>query len=365
MQSETSLISSFLQANEANVIDMIITKLKIAANPEAVLFAPTDNVFVALLKALNVSKAEFMKLPTVKDIVANHIINGAGNTSLSGQEIFFDENSVGLDGDNMDIPIVNAELFENDVTVNIIEGILITERQRLLLDEDIVRLIGREGENSRLKPYALKYGVESGFLGRYSASRIIDRMNQFTSGGNSSVQQLGILPDVFLQQNFDVSKYMGTWYNAARYPQPFDMNTPWETAEYHSCRDLKLLKQKSQIDCSSPNKIEVKNTAYNEDNSVRGQIIGSAEVFDPNMKSKLYVSFPTGQPRPQNPIPNYLIHATDYDDYSIVGSYDKSNLYILVRQRPITRSHYNELLKLVKSFGYDTSKLQQDYGAVI
>jgi len=350
MQSETSRISSFLQSNGANVIDMIITKLKIAANPEAVLFAPTDNVFVALLKALNISKAEFMKLPTVRDIVANHIINDAGNKALSGQEIFFDENSVGLDGDNMDIPIVNAELFENDVTVNIIEGVLITERQRLLLDEDIVRLIGREGENSRLKPYALKYGVESGFLGRYNANRIIDRMNQFTSGGNSSVQQLGILPDVFLQQNFDVSKYMGIWYNAARYPQPFDMNTPWETAQYSIL---------------SPTKIEVKNTAYNEDNSVRGQIIGSAEVFDPNIKSRLYVSFPTGQPRPQNPIPNYLIHATDYDDYSIVGSYDKSNLYILVRQRPITRSHYNELLKLAVSFGYDTSKLQQDYGAVM
>lgn len=151
------------------------------------------------------------------------------------------------------------------------------------------------------------------------------------------------------QPNFNVRKYMGLWYNAARIPQPFDRDTPWETAEY------KL--NKSGI-------IKVDNTAYNQDDSIKGEIIGTAEMVDPRNPALLYVSFPTGQPREENPQANYIVHKTDYVRYSIVGSYDGSNLYFLVRNRPIDEGLYRAMIDYAKKLGYNTDLLRQDFLAI-
>lgn len=162
-------------------------------------------------------------------------------------------------------------------------------------------------------------------------------------------------PQLEFQPYLDLNQYSGKWFDAASIPQPFDRGTPWKTAEY------RILPQKTKRGLPV---VEVKNTSYNEDGSVRGQIIGTAEVMDPENLAALYVSFPTGQPRPANPTANYLVHHTDYVSYAIVGSYDGSNLYFLVRQRPIGQNLYTALLKHSAGLGYDVSKLVQDYGAV-
>ena len=224
----------------------------------------------------------------------------------------------------------------------------------------------------------LKYNEKSATIVEYIASKlglIVDEENtvaenaqmledyimQYTSyiapdeipGGESPNNAYTRPPPLSIkietQPNFDVRKYMGLWYNAARIPQPFDRNTPWETAQY------KL--KRSGI-------IKVDNTAYNEDNSVRGKIIGTAEMVDPRNPALLYVSFPTGQPREENPRANYIIHKTDYHRYSIVGSYDGSNLYFLVRQRPIDGGLYRAMVEYAKKLGYNTDLLQQDFLAV-
>jgi len=195
-----------------------------------------------------------------------------------------------------------------------------------------------------------------------AGQNVIDYLMQFTSyidpnevlGGQQMIQQNSPAGTqkikIETQADFNVSKYTGKWYNASRIPQPFDRNTPWETAEY------KILK---------PRLIEVKNTSYNENNSIKGQIVGTAEILDPNNMALLYVSFPTGQPRQENPKANYIIHKTDYKRYSIVGSYNGSNLYFLVRDRPIKRDLYEAMIKYAQSLGYDTNKLQEDYGAIV
>lgn len=155
---------------------------------------------------------------------------------------------------------------------------------------------------------------------------------------------------VELQKDFDPSRYQGLWYDVARFPKFFDKHTPWMTAEY-------TLKGKH---------LKVHNIGYNEDGSVRSEIRGRAIVVDPRQPAALYVSFPNifseifGNPE----IPNYLIHATDYETYSVVGSYDKKSLYILARERPISQFLFGKLLEYVSDLGYDISRLQQDYLSV-
>uniref|UniRef100_A0A6C0CG49 Lipocalin/cytosolic fatty-acid binding domain-containing protein n=1 Tax=viral metagenome TaxID=1070528 RepID=A0A6C0CG49_9ZZZZ len=194
-----------------------------------------------------------------------------------------------------------------------------------------------------------------------------DELMQFTSYlDRPKVQPRDIKLE--LQPDFDLKRYQGLWYSAARIPQAFDQNTPWETAEYT------LMQPKKRSDLVY---IEVINTSYQEDGRVRGKIVGTAVMIDdsPSGQSsrtrsrttnpaKLYVSFPTGQPMEEVQRANYLVHKTDYDRYAIVGSYDGSNLYILSRTRPLDEGTYSRILNYVDSLGYDISLLKVGYGAI-
>lgn len=178
---EAAHVSEFLTQNNATVVDLALKKYQIGFNFNIILFAPTDAVFVALLKALNLNKHEFLRLPTVKQILGNHIVAGdnrSENKTISGQYLTVTGHNanVRLVDDTADIPIVNSKDFDNNVRINIIEGILITQKQRKELEEDIVFLLYNEGQNERLKVYADKYGVAPGYLGRYSPNKIIQQM---------------------------------------------------------------------------------------------------------------------------------------------------------------------------------------------
>lgn len=162
-----------------------------------------------------------------------------------------------------------------------------------------------------------------------------------------------------LQADLDLKRYQGLWYEAARIPQVFDQDTPWATAEY----ELEGGRG------GRPASLKVTNTAYQRDGRLRGRIVGTAVMIDdqrgePANLSRLYVSFPTGQPMEEQQKANYLIHRTDYDRYAIVGCYDGSNLYILSRTRPMQYELYRKLVQFAAQLGYDISRLQEDYGAL-
>lgn len=184
-----------------------------------------------------------------------------------------------------------------------------------------------------------------------SAKDIIDYLLQFT--GDLDKEEPQETYPVELQENFDPARYSGKWYTIARIPHAFDRSTSWETAEYRVLR---------------PGVIEVVNTGYDKNNQVKGQVIGTAEMvnsMNPALRAALYVSFPTSYFVSQTRIPNYLIHQTDYDNFSIVGSYDKKSLYFLGRQRPIARNLYQEMLAYAQDLGYDTNLLVPCDGAIL
>ncbi len=204
-----------------------------------------------------------------------------------------------------------------------------------------------------------------------NAQSLVDHLMQYTSSladeqpesklnvpapGNFSTPPAAREIRLEFQPRLFLPAYMGKWYTAASIPQPFDRGTAWKTADYE-------LAQTSGRQLPS---VKVTNTAYNQDDSVRAAIVGSAQVVDPLNLAALHVSFPTGQPSNSatSPRANYLIHRTDYDNYAVVGSSDGSNLYLLVRRRPISADFYDKLVEYAKSLGYDTGRLVQDYGSV-
>jgi len=176
---------------------------------------------------------------------------------------------------------------------------------------------------------------------------------------------------VELQKNLDLERYQGLWYTAARIPKFFDRDTPWETAQYTLKHEYNDSDGENDGNEKVETYVEVHNTGYYEDGKIKDEIIGSAVVVDPREPAALKVSFP-GYSFFQSlanifggkPEANYLVHRTDYKTYAIVGSYDKQALYLLVRQRPISREIYNRMLNYVKGLGYDITMLVEDYGAV-
>jgi lipocalin len=159
---------------------------------------------------------------------------------------------------------------------------------------------------------------------------------------------------LLLKADFNLKRYMGLWYSAGSIPQPFDQGTAWKDAVYELS---------TQVDEMSRPLVIVTNTGYNEDGSIRGQILGAAVTVNPDQPAALCVRFPTGRPD-RCETANYLVHDTNYQDYAIVGSYDGSNLYILVRRRPIFRREYERYVRYAASLGYDVSRLIEDYGGV-
>ncbi|KJF44212.1 lipocalin [Draconibacterium sediminis] len=140
-------------------------------------------------------------------------------------------------------------------------------------------------------------------------------------------------------KELDLEKYLGTWYEIARYDHRFERGMVGVTANY-SLR--------------SDGKIKVVNSGYQ--NTLDGEYseaIGKAKIPDPeNEPAKLKVSF-------------FWIFYGDYyvleldEDYqwAVIGSSSDKYLWILNRTPQMAPAVYNDLLKRIADRGYDTSAL--------
>lgn len=145
--------------------------------------------------------------------------------------------------------------------------------------------------------------------------------------------------DYTVVRELSLQKYLGTWYEIARFDHSFERGLVGVTANY-TMRD--------------DGKIKVTNSGYK--NSLDGefsQAIGKAKIPDPiNEPAKLKVSF-------------FLFFYGDYfvleldDDYqwAVIGSSSDKYLWILSRKPQMEEGLYEELLTKLKNRGYDISKL--------
>jgi apolipoprotein D and lipocalin family protein len=138
-------------------------------------------------------------------------------------------------------------------------------------------------------------------------------------------------------KDFDLNKYLGTWYEIARFPHSFEKDLIGVTATY-SLEDN--------------GRVKVLNKGYRK--SFSGDLKsanGKAKIT--NAPGRLKVSF-------------FLFFYADYNileldsanyQWAIIGSSSPNYLWILSRTPHIDQTLYNELTDRAKVRGYEVSKL--------
>jgi apolipoprotein D and lipocalin family protein len=150
------------------------------------------------------------------------------------------------------------------------------------------------------------------------------------AGSESSLQTVS---------HVDLPRYLGRWYEIARYPTRFEKDCASDvTATY------------TQL---SGDKIEVLNECRKADGQIK-RSKGTARVVDKRTNAKLKVTFfwPfSGK--------YWIIDlAPDYS-YAVVGEPDRKYLWILSRSSQLTESVYGQILTRVRELGYDPSLLMK------
>lgn len=143
-------------------------------------------------------------------------------------------------------------------------------------------------------------------------------------------------PPLQTVQKVEIDRYLGTWYEIARYEHFFEKNCKNISANY------------SMLDEDT---IKVINRCTNMLTNEKKEAIGRAYAID-NTNSKLKVSFF----RPF--YGDYWVMILDENyDYVVVGTPSREYLWILCRKPILDEKIKNEILQKLPNLGFDTSKL--------
>lgn len=138
--------------------------------------------------------------------------------------------------------------------------------------------------------------------------------------------------------NFDVERYLGTWYEIARLDHSFERNLSNVSAEYARNPD---------------GTISVTNRGYNikkadwKDIQGRAAFIGNESIG--SLKVSFFGPFYGG----------YHVIALDQDayQYAMVAGPSRSYLWILSRDKTLDENIYFDLVSQAEEWGFDTSQL--------
>ena len=143
-------------------------------------------------------------------------------------------------------------------------------------------------------------------------------------------------PPLQTVQKVDINRYLGTWYEIARYEHFFEKDCKNVSANY------------SMLDEQT---IKVLNRCTNMLTNEKKEAIGRAYATD-DTNSKLKVSFF----RPF--YGDYWVMILDENyDYVVVGTPSREYLWILSRKPILDEKIKNEILQKLPTLGFDASKL--------
>ena len=144
-------------------------------------------------------------------------------------------------------------------------------------------------------------------------------------------------------KNVDIKRYMGTWYEIARYENSFQKGLKNSSAQYILNADGTVTVVNSGEDA----------------NGKRTSAKGRAYAPDKGDFSKLRVSFfwPFYGDY-------YILDIDDKYSWVLVGGRDKSYLWILSRTPTLPQSTIAKILKIAEARGYDTGKLVFNPGSI-
>jgi len=143
----------------------------------------------------------------------------------------------------------------------------------------------------------------------------------------------------------ELDRYLGKWFEIAKYPNRFQRGCDEATAEY-----AKL----------PSGDIEVHNTCKKLSNGQLKDIIGVAKVMDRNSNAKLKVSFlPKWLRWTGIGFGKYWVIALEPNyEYAVVSEPSRKFLWILSRTPSLKRSTYEGILQKITEQQLDVSKLQ-------
>jgi apolipoprotein D and lipocalin family protein len=138
--------------------------------------------------------------------------------------------------------------------------------------------------------------------------------------------------------DFDVGRYMGTWYEIARLDHSFERNKHKVTAEY-SLRD--------------DGGVKVVNKAYSVTENEWSEAEGKAYFVEDKDRGYLKVSF-------FGPFyGTYVVFELDKENYqySYVSGPDKSYLWLLARTPEVSEEVINRFVETSRGLGFNTDEL--------
>lgn len=138
-------------------------------------------------------------------------------------------------------------------------------------------------------------------------------------------------------KDFEIKKYLGKWYEIARFRYFFERNMSDTMAEY-SLRDDGLIK--------------VVNSGYDYKAGEWDEVVGKAKFRDSTSVGALEVSF-FG---PFYAAYNVIALADDYK-YALVAGKDTSYLWLLSREKTMPEEVRKRFLSQARELGYDTTQL--------
>ena len=137
----------------------------------------------------------------------------------------------------------------------------------------------------------------------------------------------------------DLQRYVGRWFEIARYPNRFQKNCVADTMADYSIR--------------KDGKIEVLNSCKQSNQEVK-TARGTARVVDKRSNAKLKVTFfwPF--------FGNYWIIDLDPDyRYAVIGEPDRKYLWILSRTPSLDEQTYSAILGKIRAAGYEPERLMK------
>ncbi len=139
--------------------------------------------------------------------------------------------------------------------------------------------------------------------------------------------------------NFDLNRYLGLWYEIARFPFSFEKGCAGVTAEYALRED---------------GKVNVLNTCHEgtPDGPVRVSE-GSATVEGNAQLSVGFVSF-----LPFIAGDYWVLHVEPDYSMAVVGAPKGSTGWILSRDKTLSAAKYERALQVLRDNGYDASRLE-------
>ncbi len=136
----------------------------------------------------------------------------------------------------------------------------------------------------------------------------------------------------------DLNRYVGKWYEIARYPNRFQKKCIGDVSAMYSLRD--------------DGKISVEN-ACRKAVGERSEAKGTARVVDRTTGAKLKVTFF----RPFSG--DYWIIGLDPEyRWAVVGEPKRKYLWILAREPHMSDQDYQNALQIIREKGFDPSRLQ-------